>query len=363
MSSIYDLDTPRLLVDRDLLERNISEMAAKVAAGGKALRPHTKTHKTPEIARMQLAAGAKGLTVAKLGEAEVMAYAGCKDLFIANQVVGAIKVQRLMALLEHAKVRVGADSMEVAGPIGVAAKSHGWRVPILVEVDTGLGRSGTRALEEVLLLAKQIVDHPGLEFTGIFTHEGHLYRGKDGGVDAEAAAAVAAQMREAAAALKEQGTPCLEVSVGSTPGAPLLAAEPDLTEMRPGVYVFNDLSQARRGTALDRCALTVLATVISVRPDGRIVIDAGTKSLASDNPFPEKTFGQVLGHPELTFSGISEEHGHLQAEEATTLEVGDKVRIIPNHACTCVNMHNSLTTFHGETVEETLDIAARGKIR
>ena len=363
MSSIYDLDTPALLVDSDRLERNIAEMAARVAAGGKALRPHTKTHKTPEIARMQLAAGAAGLTVAKLGEAEVMAYAGCKDLFVANQLVGTIKVQRLMSLLEHARIRVGADSMEVAEPIGVAAKGHGWTVPVMIEVDTGLGRSGTRSLEETLLLARQVADHPGLEFLGIFTHEGHLYRGKDGGVDAEAAAAVAAQMRAAASALREQGTPCGVVSVGSTPGAALLAPEPDLTELRPGVYVFNDRTQVRRGVQPDHCALTVLSTVISVRPDGRVLIDAGTKSFASDSPFADRTYGDVLDHPELTFSGISEEHGHLLAEEKTTLRVGDKVRVVPNHACTCVNMHNSMTTFRGDTVEETLYIAGRGKIR
>ena len=363
INSIYDLDTPALLVDSDRLERNIAEMAATVGAGGKALRPHTKTHKTPEIARMQLAAGAAGLTVAKLGEAEVMTYAGCKDLFIANQLVGAIKVQRLMALLEHAKIRVGADSMEVADPIGVAAKSRGRQVPVMIEVDTGLGRAGTRSLGETLLLAKRVADHPGLTFLGIFTHEGHLYRGKEGGVDAEAAASVAAQMRQTASALKDQGTPCEVVSVGSTPGAALLAPEPDLTELRPGVYVFNDCTQVRRGAPADHCALTVLATVISVRSDGRVVIDAGTKALASDNPFAEKTFGEILGHPELTFAGISEEHGHLTADGAVSLHVGDKIRVVPNHACTCVNMHNSLTTFRGETVEETLYIAGRGKIR
>ncbi len=363
MSSIYDLDTPALLVDSDRMERNISDMAERVAAGGKTLRPHTKTHKTPEIARMQIAAGATGLTVAKLGEAEVLAYAGCKDIFIANQLVGPIKVQRLMSLLEHAQVRVGTDSMEVARPIGAAAKSHGWKVPILIEVDTGLGRSGTRSLEETLALAQQIADQPGLEFLGIFTHEGHLYRGKEGGVDADAAASVATQMRDTSAALRAQGTPCQVVSVGSTPGSKLLAPEPGLSEMRPGVYVFNDCTQVRRGVTPDHCALTVLATVISVRPDGRIVIDAGTKSFASDNPFAEKTYGEVLDHPELTFSGISEEHGHLMADGETSLRVGDKVRVVPNHACTCVNMHNSLTTFRGETVEDTLYIAGRGKIR
>ncbi len=363
MKSLYDLDTPTLLVDADRLEYNIQEMAQRVTAGGKTLRPHTKTHKTPEIARMQTESGATGLTVAKLGEAEVMAYAGFKDIFIANQIVGPLKVARLMALLEHAKVRVGLDSLEAAEPLAKASAGHGFRLGALIEVDTGLGRAGTRSPEETLLLAQQVAELTGIEFVGIFTHEGHLYRGKDGEVDAAAAGSVAAQMREMAQALAAQGTPCREVSVGSTPGAALLSVEPDLTEMRPGVYVFNDRTQMRRGTHADRCALTVLATVTSVRSDGRIVVDAGTKSMASDNPFADKTYGEVMNHPELSFGGISEEHGHLLAESATSLRVGDKIRIVPNHACTCVNMHNSLTTVRGEEVEDTWYIAARGKIR
>ncbi len=363
MKSLYDLDTPTLLVDADRLERNIADMAERVRAGGKTLRPHTKTHKTPEIARMQAAAGASGLTVAKLGEAEVMAYAGFKDIFIANQLVGAIKVARLMSLLEHARVRVGFDSFEAAAPLAKAAAAHGFRLGAMIEVDTGLGRAGTRSLEETLMLARQISELDGLDFLGIFTHEGHLYRGRDGGVDAEAAGRVATQMRATAEALAGQGTDCKEVSVGSTPGAALLSVEPGLTELRPGVYVFNDRTQMRRGTPLDRCALTVLATVTSVRSDGRIVVDAGTKSMASDSPFADKTYGEVMDHPELIFEGISEEHGHLMASRGTTLKVGEKVRIIPNHACTCVNMHNSLTTLRGEEVEDTWYIAARGKIR
>jgi D-serine deaminase-like pyridoxal phosphate-dependent protein len=358
--TIFDLDTPALLVDLDILERNLAAMAGLVKAGGKLLRPHTKTHKTPEIARMQIAAGARGLTVAKLGEAEVLADAGLDDLFIGNQIVGPIKIERLLKLMERVRITVGIDSIEAAQPIAEAASRRGLRAQARIEIDTGLGRAGTRSDAEVLAIARYIAGHPGLELDGIFTHEGHLYKSADA---ADTAALAAAMMRRVADMLRAAGMPCPEVSVGSTPGASLMAHEPGLTELRPGVYVFNDRTQLRLGVPRENCALTVLATVTSVRPDGRIILDAGTKSLASDCNFEDRTFGDVLGHPELRFVGASEEHGHLQADGMARPRVGDKVRIIPNHACTCVNMHDRLTAFRGESVEATWTIAARGRIR
>jgi D-serine deaminase-like pyridoxal phosphate-dependent protein len=359
--TIYDLDTPALLVDLDRLEHNIAEMARTAQAGGKALRPHTKTHKTPEIARMQVQAGARGLTVAKLGEAEVMADAGFDDLLLANQIVGAPKLARLMRLLQRARVIVGVDSVEVAEPLGSAARSDGLRAPVYLETDTGLGRAGTRSPEETLQLARFVADHPGLELAGLFTYE-RLYYPTEAERRAEAAR-VAGQLRALASALAAQGTPAAAISVGSTPGGPLMAQEAGVTELRCGVYVFNDRMQLQMGLPADRCALTVLATVISIRPDGRIIVDAGTKSMASDCPFPDKTYGAIRDHSELAFVGASEEHGHLQAQEPTGLRIGDKVRIIPNHACTCVNMHDTLTAYRGEQVAATWQIAGRGKIR
>jgi D-serine deaminase-like pyridoxal phosphate-dependent protein len=142
-----------------------------------------------------------------------------------------------------------------------------------------------------------------------------------------------------------------------------MAGEPGLTELRPGVYVFNDRTQLRLGAPKDTCALTVLATVVSVRPDGKIIVDAGTKSMASDCSFEDRSYGEIVGRPDVRFVGASEEHGHLQAESGTALRVGDRVRIIPNHACTCVNMHDTMTAVRGETVEATWIIAGRGKIR
>jgi D-serine deaminase-like pyridoxal phosphate-dependent protein len=170
-------------------------------------------------------------------------------------------------------------------------------------------------------------------------------------------------MRALAAALEAQGTPAREVSIGSTPGARLLAEEAGLTEMRPGNYVFLDRMQVQIGAPRDRCALTVLATVVSLRPDGKIILDAGTKSLASDRLPSDQTFGEIVDHPELAFIGASEEHGHLQALKPTRLRVGDKVRVLPNHACTCVNMHETMIAYRGEEVEAAWTIAARGKIK
>jgi D-serine deaminase-like pyridoxal phosphate-dependent protein len=142
-----------------------------------------------------------------------------------------------------------------------------------------------------------------------------------------------------------------------------LANEPGITELRPGVYVFNDRTQMRLGTPREHCALTVMATVTSIRSDGRIIVDAGTKSLASDCNFEDRSFGEIVGRPDLTFVGASEEHGHLQAEGSIRLALGDRLRILPNHACTCINMHDTMTIFRGEKVEATWTIAGRGRIQ
>jgi D-serine deaminase-like pyridoxal phosphate-dependent protein len=358
--TIHDLDTPTLLVDLDRLERNITEMARTVGAGGKALRPHTKTHKTPEIARMQAAAGAHGLTVAKLAEAEALADAGFDDLFIANQVVGPQKMERLTRLAGRVQLIVSVDSVEGAELLGDAAARAGIRLRTRIEVDTGLGRAGTRSQGEALAVARFVADHKRLELDGIFTHEGQIYQAKD----ARSSAAVAAeQMRALASLLAAESPPVRAISMGSTPGAPLLAREAGVTELRPGVYVFNDRTQLRLGAPHSACALTVLATVTSVRPDGRVIVDAGTKAMASDCEFEDGSYGEIVGRPELRSVGASEEHGHLLAEAGSTVRIGDRVRILPNHACTCTNMHDTMFALRGDTVEAEWRIAGRGKIR
>jgi D-serine deaminase-like pyridoxal phosphate-dependent protein len=361
MESIYDLDTPTLLVDLDQLERNIADMAELARSHGKSLRPHTKTHKTPDIARMQIAAGAKGLTVAKLGEAETLANAGFEDLFVANQIIGPLKVGRLLGLMERVQVKVGVDSMESAEPLGIAGVTRGVRVPVMIEVDTGLGRAGVRTVEEAVTLARKLDDHAGIWMVGIFTHEGQLYTGSNE-PDLVGARRVAEQMRRTASEIRAAAVPCDLVSVGSTPGAPLLAPEEGIDELRPGVYVFNDRTQVVNGGDRSRWALTVLVTVTSVRPNGVIITDGGSKSMAGDCPYADKTYGEIMGHPEIVFKSVSEEHGHLECTGTPTVKVGDKLRIVPNHACTCVNMHDTLTLHRGDRVEAVLPIECRGKI-
>ncbi len=358
--NLYDLDTPSLIVDLDRLERNVQEMARIVTGNGKKLRPHTKTHKTIEIARMQLANGATGLTVAKLGEAEVYANAGFDDIFIANQIVGAIKVERLINLVRRIKIRAATDSVEATAPIAEAAEKADVTVSLLIEVDTGLGRAGVRSPQEALELAQYITSRKGVEFIGVFTHEGQVYGAESKLIGARAAQA---RLKEVCDLLTSSGIPVAEISMGSTPGAPYLALEPLPTELRPGTYVFNDRMQVRYGASPESTALTVLATVTSIRSDGRLILDAGSKSLAGDSPFADKTIGEVVGHPELTMVSFNEEHGYVQISGQTSLKVGDKVRIIPNHACTCLNMHDNLVAVRGETVEAVWKIAGRGKIQ
>jgi len=233
---------------------------------------------------------------------------------------------------------------------------------VMIEVDTGLGRAGVRSVEEALTLARWLEDHAGIWLVGIFTHEGQLYTGS-GEPDRGAALKIADQMRTTASEIRALGIACDIVSVGSTPGAPLLAAEQGIDELRPGVYVFNDRTQIVNGGDRSRWALTVMVTVTSVRPNGVIITDGGSKTMAGDCPFPDKTFGEILEHPELTFKSVSEEHGHLLCTGSTTVKVGDKIRIVPNHACTCVNMHDTLTLHRGDRVEAVLPIECRGKIR
>ncbi len=362
-STLLDIDTPTAVVDLDRLESNITTMANIVRTSGKTLRPHTKTHKSPIIAYMQMSHGACGLTVAKLGEAEVMQAAGFSDLFIANQIVGDLKIGRLLQLVDNALVTVGVDSIESSIPIADAAAQRGASINVMVEVDTGLGRAGVRSIEEAINLVRVIAEHKGISFAGIFTHEGHLYRELGDGLR-PAASDVANKMRDTAAAIHARtGIECRTVSVGSTPGVRALADQSGIHEMRPGVYVFNDRMQVARGASPESLALTILATVVSVRSDGAIIVDAGSKSLAGDTPFDDKTFGELLDHPDVKVRAVSEEHGILQAGHGHAFKVGDRVRIVPNHACTCVNMHDTLTFVRQDTVEEIVPVSGRGKIR
>jgi D-serine deaminase-like pyridoxal phosphate-dependent protein len=361
--NLNDLDTPALVVDLDRLEANIARMAAVARQGDKALRPHTKTHKTPEIARMQVSAGARGITVAKLGEAEVMADHGFDDIFIANQIVGPIKLQRLTDLAKRARIIVGVDDVGVTQSMAEAAHRAGVQIGLRIEVDTGIRRAGVRSIDEAVALGKAIAGMSEVRLDGIFTYEGHANAG--GPEERERTCrSAAAYLRDVAAALGDCGIDPGNLSVGSTAGAPIMATEPGISELRAGVYVVNDCGQMARGARFEDCALTVIATVVSRPDDSTAIIDAGTKSLSGDKGVEGSRHGRLMEDSDTVFDWANEEHGHLDlTRTAFRPRIGDRVRIVPFHACTAVNMHDVMHAARGERVEASWKIAGRGKIQ
>ena len=362
MTTLADLDTPALLVDRARLDRNIAAMQARADACAVALRPHTKTHKAPAIAALQVAAGARGLTVAKVGEAEVMVAAGFADLFIAYPLIGEAKYRRLLPLLERARIAVAADSAEGVAALSAFFGPRGIRLPVLVEVDTGFRRTGVTTDAAALAVAQAIDRAPGLTFGGLMEFGGQAYAACSEDERREVGRAEGLRIAAAAAHLTAAGLPPPVVSVGSTPSMPFVAEVPGPTEARPGVYVFGDLKQVElRTCARDDCALTVLATVVSRPAPDRVVLDAGTKALSSDH-YARPIYGELWDFPGAVLTRASEEHGIVEGP-VLPLRVGDRVRVLPNHACATVNMHDALVVMDGDTLAAEWPIAGRGRFR
>lgn len=364
MPSIHDLETPAVLVDLDVLERNIARMAERARACGVRLRPHGKTHKVIEVGRRQLAAGATGLSLAKPSEAEVFAEAGFDDLFIAYPVVGADKARRLLALADRLRrLAVGVDSVEGAATLAGAFRAASRTLDVMLKIDSGLHRVGVLP-ERALETARRLADLPGLRLRGIFTHAGHGYGEETPDGVAQVARQEGRTMTSVADELRGAGLAIEEVSVGSTPTAREAMAQPGVTECRPGNYVYHDGSQVALGTCGPAdCAMTVLATVVSVPAADRAVVDAGSKTLSTDPLRPRAIgYGQIAGR-RSRLQRLSEEHGVIDVEGGETFRVGERVRILPNHACVVSNLHDRLVGVKGESVETELIVAARGRVR
>lgn len=360
--NVAELETPSLLLDLDAVERNVAEMAELARSAGTRLRPHAKTHKCPEIARMQLDAGAGGITVAKLGEAEVMLDAAdVDDVLIAYPIWGEDKLRRLRALRERARVLVSLDSVEVAEGLGRVAGSGG-PVEVLVEVDTGHHRLGRPPGGPTVELVAEIARIRGIEVLGLLTHAGHAYRAAPDELAAVAKLEIE-DLARTAELCERAGVPIREISVGATPTVRTEAGSPGVTEVRPGTYVFNDVQQLRLGVATEAtCGAKVLATVVSRPDEERFVIDAGTKCFTSDGgdgpPFPGR--GVVAGRPDLVLDFLTEEHG---VGHGPNVRIGDRLEVIPLHVCSAVNMFDLAYGVRGGVVERELAIAARGKVR
>ena len=348
---IPDVLTPALVVDERVLDANIAAMADHAAALEVRLRPHAKTHKSPAVAHRQLAAGADGLTVATLAEAEVFAEAGCDDLFVAYPLYAdARRGARLRALAERVRLSVGVDSAEGAQ----ALARHAGTLPVLVEVDSGMHRSGVPA-EEAGGVAEAAAG-AGLEVDGVFTFPGHGYSpGAAATVAREEAIALAA----AAGSLAAHGLQPRVLSGGSTPTADQV--EPGtLTELRPGVYVFGDAQQWELGTIdPDRIALSCLTRVVS-DAGGRLVTDAGSKALGADRPSWATGYGRVLDHPEARVPMLSEHHAVLTWPDTPPPRWGSLLRVVPNHVCAAVNLADELVVVRDGAVVDTWPVTARG---
>lgn len=331
-------ETPFLLVDVAVLDRNIERMAAFAARRGVALRPHAKTHKNVQIARRQMAAGATGLTVATVAEAEVFADAGVEDLFIAYPVWAAgQRGRRLRSLAERARLRVGVDSPESVRLLGAALT--GTQAQVVIELDSGHHRSGVPAADVVAVA--RAAHTAGLPIAGVFTFPGHGYA--PGGC-AQAAADEAAALSAGSRRLTEAGLDAPVRSGGSTPTA--ASTDGDVvTEFRPGVYVFNDAQQVELGTCgWDDVALTAVATVVSGRGH-RVVLDAGSKTLGADQPPWASGAGRLPDHPDARIVALSEHHATVDlGGDAERLHLGARVRVAPNHVCSAVNLADRLWT-------------------
>ena len=365
-TKISNIDTPAILLHKGILLQNLRIMQRLADSRKINLRVHIKTHKIPEVAELQLKMGAVGIAVAKLGEAEVMAKAGIKDIQIANIIVGENKIRRLMALNRICKISVAVDSAENAAQLSHFFLKEKTPLKVLLKINSGLNRCGLDTFDEVLGLVRKISALPNLKIAGLMTHAGHAYGAKNENRIKEIGRSEGKLLVDYARKLHKNGLELKVISVGSTPTAPYCSAIDGVTELRVGNYIFNDRIQVALGTVpLRRCALNVLATVICVPSPGRVIIDAGSKALALDsgahgNKLLEG-YGYIIETKDL-ITRLSEEHGIIDNPKGI-YRIGQKLRIMPNHACTVMNLFDEAYLVDGDLVVERYKIAARGKMK
>lgn len=362
---ISELDTPAVLVDLDVMERNLARTAEYAARTGMKLRPHIKTHKIPELALQQVALGAVGITAAKPSEAQVMVAGGLKDIFIAYPIVSKQKAEALLSLSDQAKLAVSVDSAEAAECLANASDARGYDLPILVEIDVGFGRCGVANAELAVELALKIEKLKGAHFGGLMFYPGHMM------VPLEEQNILLPQVNAAVEsaydALVKAGLQVPVVSGGSTPMAPRSTEFSHLTEIRPGMYPLNDRNLVAGGFAtLEDCALTVMTTVVSTAVKDRVILDGGSKTFSSDRLLTGNHLGHgvILADQDAVLYGLSEEHGHIDVTKSSrAYKLGERLRIVPNHVCATINMHDTVYGIRGEQVETVWKVAARGHVQ
>jgi D-serine deaminase-like pyridoxal phosphate-dependent protein len=350
------MDTPALCLDIELAQGNLKRMADYLAPLSCKLRPHFKTHKTPLLSKMQLDAGAVGITCAKLGEAEALARGGVRDMLIANQIVGAAKIARLVNLAAYTEVMVAVDNLENVKALAEAAAAKAVRLRTIIEVDVGMGRCGTPPGELTVALAREIAARPALRFEGIMGYEGHAVMIPNLADRRAAVEKAMSALVSTAEQIRQAGIPVGIVSAGGTGTYAITSKIAGVTDIQCGSYLTMD-AQYRDTVGMTEfaCALTVLATVIHTHGNVAI-IDAGLKCITKDFGMP------ALAEPDgWKIASLSEEHGKLERVDGSALRVGDKVAVIPNHGCTTINLHDEYHVMRRGVLEAIWPIAGRGK--
>lgn len=367
MSNTFSIDsvpTPALVVDLPTVRRNIRQMADFCRGAGLRLRPHTKTHKSVMMARLQMEAGAGGLTVAKAGEAEVMA-AAADDLFVAYPALDPPRCQRLAALGRERTIRAGVDSMLAIDRLAEAARRMDVTIGILVDLDVGFHRTGVSSPQRATELAQHVARTSGVRLDGIMCFPGHVR--EPNAEQAPVLARVAEIIQAALDMWARHGLSASIVSGGSSPSAMQSNQIRQLTEIRPGTYIYNDMNQVAGGRCgFDDVAAKFVCTVVSDAVEGKVVIDAGSKTLTTDRIFnaPDTGgFGHVVEYPEARVIRLSEEHGEVDLSRCSERpKLGERVSVIPNHICPAVNLHDAAWLRDGTEELSCLPIDARGRV-
>jgi D-serine deaminase-like pyridoxal phosphate-dependent protein len=363
---ISEIDTPALLLDLDIMEKNLQKMADYCRRSGVGLRPHIKTHKIPAIAQRQIELGAVGITAAKPSEAAIMAEGGIRNILIAYPIVSSVKAEALVDLMDAGvKISVSMDSMDAANCLSRAAEKRGQKIGLLVEIDVGFGRCGVSGPREAVALAASVNKLPGVYFAGLMYYPGHMF--VKGEAQDRLLRAVNEKVDATYDALLANGFNVDWVSGGSSPTALRSMEFTHLTEIRPGMYPLNDRNLVEGGFAtVEDCALKVMVTVVSTAVPGRAILDGGSKTFSSDRLLTGdgRGFGLLHEDPQAIFCAMSEEHGHLDITGSSkSYRAGQRICVIPNHVCTTINMHNQIYAVRGEQVVETWQVAARGCVR
>jgi D-serine deaminase-like pyridoxal phosphate-dependent protein len=360
--TLLDIQTPAVLADLDQVDANIKSLIEDNKRYGIAHRPHIKTHKSLYFAYRQLALGAMGVTCAKLGEAEVMAKGGIREILIAYPIIGEKKVNRLGALMDMAHVITIVNSREGALGLNSLGESRGMPVEVLIDVDGGVRRGGMAPYQPALDFAKSIRHLKGIRIVGLMYYGGTIYGESTREGILKKTIKERDELTGTAELLKQNGFEMSILSAGSSYSSKMPEALQGITESRAGHYLFNDCAQLATCMATEKeCALTVLSTVLSLTDERHAIIDAGSKALTSDLCKHRPGYGYVCGHPELRIDHLNEEHGYLESDSPLPFKVGDVIRIIPNHCCVVTNLCDEIYGMRGDMFERMIPIEARGK--